>query len=117
MDALKFPVPDPNRSQFRAVCGVMVDFALGLALFCVAVGALSLGHGQAVAGSAGWITTVVPATSHLALNAVDVHQPGRLAAFVVLATTFAAITAFNLSIARHLRKVAVPGQHATDSSR
>lgn len=117
MDALNLPVPDPNRSQFRAVCAVFIDFALGLALFCVAVGALSLGHGQAVAGSAGWITTVVPAASHVALNAIDVHQPGRLAALVVLATTFAAITAFNLSIARHLRTVAVPGQHSTDSSR
>lgn len=117
MDALNLPVPDPNRSQFRAVCAVFIDFALGLALFCVAVGALSLGHGQAVAGSAGWITTVVPVASHVALNAIDVHQPGRLAALVVLATTFAAITAFNLSIARHLRTVAVPGQHSTDSSR
>ena len=94
----------------------IIDFAAGIAVFSIVFGSVSLGHGQALAGSAGWVATVAAMPTHgfwdvvwnLAASVWDVMD--RYAVFGVLAVTFGAITAFNMAMARHLRAVALPLQ-------
>ncbi len=106
----------PKMRLSRTLGRVAFDFSLGVALFGVALGGLSFGHGQAVAGAAEWVTTVVPeASSGIAgTDMLTWHPISRQGALTMLALSFGAVTALNLSIARHLRAVAIPAQKTPD---
>lgn len=107
--------PTSDVTDGWAVLRIAVDFALGIGLFAIALGFLSLGHGQAFAGASDWVTVVVPASGLMGSTQVPWHWIDRDAAMLVLAVTFGGITAFNLSIARHLRGLALPPHPATDN--
>ena len=106
----------PKPALSRALARVALDFGLGVALFSVAVGGLSLGHGSAVAGAAGWVTTVMPdqALGFVGSETVIWHPTNRQGALLLLAMTFGAVTALNMSMARHLRTAAIPAQKPLD---
>ncbi len=105
--------PDRELPRPRTVVKVGMDFVFGVALFSMVLGSVSSGNGQAVAGAAGWVTTVSPQPVHGWLDQVwsaaciGANLVDRNAALAVLALSFGAMTAFNLSIARHLRATAV----------
>ena len=102
------PTDNHHRPMARTLVRVGIDFALGVALFGVALAILSLGHGPAFAGSTGWTTSVNPNTSgnFIGVPSLLWQMTGRESAIGLLAVTFGAITAFNLLIARQLRAVA-----------
>jgi hypothetical protein len=101
----------------RAGLRIAADFTLGLALFALVAGSISLGHAQAHAGPtdpASWMTTVanVGALGD-GTRAAQWHPLSREWALGLLALTFGAITALNMSVARHLRSIAVASKTVT----
>ena len=114
-DPVTLQFSPPSRSAHN-LARVIIDFAVGIAVFSLVFGSVSLGHGQALAGSAGWVATVAAQPTHgfwdaawgMAVSGRDVMD--RNAVSGVLAVTFGAITAFNMAMARHLRAVALPVQ-------
>jgi hypothetical protein len=100
-----------------AVRRAALDFAVGVAVFVVVAACVAVTEGQASGGgenlASNWVTTVhyAPETSLW----------GRLASWhlgtmAVLALTCGALTAFNLSLARHVRTVAIPVKAQQDRS-
>lgn len=102
----------PKTPLSRTLGRVALDFSLGVALFGIVLCGLSLGHGQAVAGAAGWVTTVVPehVSPLVGPDTLGWHPISRQGAMIMLALSFGAVTALNMSIARHMRAVALPAQ-------
>lgn len=100
-----------NRQTFPSAVRVAIDFAMGIGLFVVVVGCVSLGHGAALAGagthsqidSATWLTTVAFTNSQ---SGIGWNPLTRDAAMLLLALAFGALTAVNMALARHLRAVA-----------
>jgi hypothetical protein len=102
-------VPPMNDAQpMFPVRRAALDFALGVVVFVAVASCVAVTEGQASGGdqlASNWVTTV-----HYAPEA---SFWGRLAQWHwstmgVLAMTCGALTAFNLSLARHVRTVAVP---------
>lgn len=95
--------PQPILTVRRAA----VDFALGVLVFVVVAGSVAVTEGQASSGAASgnWVTTVAYASEPAAWARVGNWHLGATA---VLALTCGALTAFNLSLARHVRTVAAP---------
>lgn len=92
----------------------VTDFFIGLAIFMIVTACISVTGGQAYTGAteaSGWITTVSHASDHSSSG----WPVGRDAALLLLALTFGALTAFNMSIARHLRAVAVSAKMAGET--
>jgi hypothetical protein len=94
----------------------VTDFALGFATFALVAGCVAVSDGQAAvtsADAAAWVTTVsfVPDTGIAARL-----QGGQSWAWLLLGLTCGALTAFNMSIARHLKAVAVAG-HGPEQQR
>ena len=119
MMSIETPETPPAASRSRTVLRVALDFALGIALFSVAMGCLSLGNGSAIAGPAGWVTTVSHEHTY-SFSAADPfvwHPVNRQGAMLLLALTFGAITALNMAMARHLRSAAVPVQNRPEIGR
>jgi hypothetical protein len=91
-----------------AVRRAALDFAIGVFVFGVVAACVAVTEGQASGGDhlvSNWVTTV-----HYAPEA---SFWGRLSQWhwstmSVLAMTCGALTAFNLSLARHVRTVAIP---------
>ena len=108
--------PATDASLQSTLLRIALDFSLGIALFAIAFGLISLGHGQAIAGPAGWTTTVTPANGLFGAAQALGHLSDRDAALCVVALAFGAITALNLSIARHLRVIALPVPAQRDNS-
>lgn len=110
------------------VARVLLDFAMGVTLFTVAVCMLTAGHGATLGSALGssmgssvgsslgstlaasasqgegshWLTTVYPSNS----AAIVWTEQYRTAAIILLAMSFGVITALNMAIARHLQRVA-----------
>lgn len=100
----------------RHVVRAFVDFGLGLALFAMVLGALSIGHGSAIAGTEGWIANLT-ADQVVPLSRIETAVAAhRQAPLVLLAISFGLITALNMSIARHLRMVLVPVRQSRDNA-
>lgn len=98
----------PQWSPARAVLRIGLDFSLGLALFILLLGLVSLGQSEAQAGAAGWVTKVVAEPQHNWFGVLSRYWQwvNRDSLHVLLALTFGVITAVNLALARHLRRVA-----------
>ena len=95
--------PETTQTTFRPV----TDFLIGLIFFILVAGCFSVSDGQAYVGpadAANWPTTVTYASDATGLLWQSWARDG---AVVLLGLTFASLTAFNMSIARHLRAVAV----------
>ena len=87
-----------------------IDFAMGVGLFALVAGCVSLGHGIAFASGAhgqsdpaAWLTTVSIASPQ---SGIGWHPLTRDAALMLLAMGSGIVTAFNMALARHLRTVA-----------
>jgi hypothetical protein len=82
------------------------DFAIGVLVFGLVAACVAVTEGQAATGTAptGWVTTVHYASEPSLFARVANWHTG---ATTLLALTFGALTAFNLSLARHVRTVAV----------
>jgi len=96
-------VTTPNTS--RTLLRPVADFFFGLMLFVFGASCFAVSDGQAsvrLAETGNWVTTVSHATDAPAV----LQALSRDWTVLLLALTFAALTAFNLSIARHLRAVA-----------
>ena len=95
--------PETTPTTFRPV----TDFVVGLIFFALVAGCFSVSDGQAFVGPADSATW--PATVAYAGDATGLlwQSWGRDVAVLLLGVTFASLTAFNMSIARHLRAVAV----------
>ncbi len=86
---------------------VVFDFLLGFVIFGLAAGSLAVSDGQAATTleANGWVTTV----SYAGDNAHSVAGFGRhFWSALLLATTCGGLTAFNLSLARHLKAEVLP---------
>ena len=100
-----------TRQTLPPAVRVVLDFAMGVGLFALVVGCLSLGHGAAMAGAsqhaqidpANWLTTVAYTNGQ---SGIGWNANARDAAILMLALAFGAVTAFNMALARHLRAVA-----------
>jgi hypothetical protein len=91
----------------RTMRRVAADFALGVLVFAIVAGSFAISEGQAAGGHVvkpDWVTTVAFAADHPSMPRLG-HWP--VSATILLALTFGALTAFNLSLARHVRTVAV----------
>ena len=100
-------------SRTRTILQIAGDFSLGLLLFALVAGAFSVSSGQAGPAFAttepsGWLTTATAAN--------DLGMFGREGALVLLALTCGGLSAFNLSIVRHLRMVAGASRHTPPSA-
>lgn len=105
--------PTTSETVRRAV----TDFAIGVLVFGLVAACVAVTEGQAAGGPApGWVTTVSYAAEPSAFSRFASWHFGATA---LLALTFGALTAFNLSLARHVRKVAAPanGSAAPQASR
>ncbi len=98
-----------RRSPARSVIRFGLDVSLGMAFFFVLLGAVSFGHSEAQAGAAGWVTHVAvePESRLLDFFVRNWKWMSRDSLHMLLTLTFGIITAVNLSLARHLRRVAV----------
>ncbi len=82
------------------------DFAIGVLVFGIVAACVAVTEGQAATGTAaaGWVTTVhYVSEPSLFARLANWH----MGATALLALTFGALTAFNLSLARHVRTVAI----------
>ena len=95
--------PQPILSVRRAA----TDFALGVFVFVAVAACVAVTDGQAASSVSdhGWITTVAYASEPTFWARAGHWHAGATA---VLALTCGALTAFNLSLARHVRVVAAP---------
>lgn len=98
-----------RRSPARTVLRFGLDVSLGMTVFVVLLGAMSFGHSEAQAGAAGWVTHVAaePENRLLGFLAHNWKWVSRDSLHMVLTLTFGVITAVNLALARHLRRVSV----------
>jgi hypothetical protein len=90
-----------------AVRRAVLDFALGVVVFVAVAACVAVTEGQAAGGeqlASNWVTTVhyAPEASLWAMAHL------QWSTMAVLALTCGALTAFNLSLARHVRTVAIP---------
>ena len=93
----------PAQTTLRPV----TDFFIGLGIFMIVTACIAVTGGLAATGpteASSWVTTV--ALTHDAAGS-GWHNANRDAALLLLALTFGGLTAFNMSIARHLRAVAI----------
>jgi hypothetical protein len=96
--------PQPAFAIRRAV----LDFAIGVVVFVAVAACMAVTEGQASGSqqlAADWVTTVHYAPEGLASGRIGNWNWSSMA---VLALTCGALTAFNLSLARHVRTVALP---------
>jgi hypothetical protein len=94
----------------------LTDFAIGFAAFALVAGGVAVTDGQAAITSsdaASWVTTVSYASD--AGIAARLHNT-QTWMWLLLALTCGGLTAFNMSIARHLRAVAIPSDHSAQRS-
>jgi hypothetical protein len=93
-----------------AVRRAAFDFVLGVVVFVAVAACLAVTEGQASAGNelvSNWVTTVTYAPEPSFWGRLGQSHWSTMA---VLAMTCGALTAFNLSLARHVRTVAVPAK-------
>jgi hypothetical protein len=91
-----------------AVRRVIFDFSAGVLAFVLVAACVAVTEGQASGVDqlvGNWVTTVHYAPETTFWGRVSQWQWSTMA---VLATTCGALTAFNLSLARHVRTVAAP---------
>jgi hypothetical protein len=91
-----------------AVRRAALDFALGVVVFVAVAACVAVTEGQASGGNelvSNWVTTVTYAPETSFWGRLDQAHWSTMG---VLALTCGALTAFNLSLARHVRTVAVP---------
>jgi hypothetical protein len=81
---------------------VVADFTLGVLVFVVVASCVAITEGQAAPSE--WATTVSFAADRSSLSHLG---NWHVSATALLALTFGALTAFNLSLARHVRTVAI----------
>ncbi len=95
--------PQPVSNIRRAVH----DFSAGVCVFIFVAACVAITEGQASSAAAldGWATTVTYAAEPIAWGRLGTWHLGATA---VLALTCGALTAFNLSLARHVRSMAAP---------
>ena len=100
--------PQPILTVRRAA----VDFAWGVFVFVIFAAGVAVTESQASSGTAasGWITTVAFASEPAVFGRFGNWHFGATA---ILALTCGALTAFNLSLARHVRTVAAPAKART----
>ncbi len=92
--------PTTSETMRRAA----TDFAIGVLVFGLVAACVAVTESQAASGQTlGWVTTVSYAAEPSFLSRFANWHVGATA---LLALTFGALTAFNLSLARHVRQVA-----------
>lgn len=98
-----------RRSPARTVLRFGLDVSLGMAIFLILLGSISFGHSEAQAGAAGWVThvSVEPENRLLGFLAHNWKWVSRDSMHMLLTLTFGLITAVNLALARHLRRVSL----------